>query len=380
MNRSVEPAGSSIRPRVRQLLRGLTHDPVLLALLALLALQTVLAPARIAHYPALVDWPTIAALAGLLLLTKGLEQSGALDRLGRWMIARMPTRRAAALALVLAAATLAMVLTNDVALFVVVPLTLGMCRIARIAPGRLIVFEALAVNAGSALTPIGNPQNLFLWQRSGVSFGAFVLQMAPLVAVLMALLLALTAVSFPARAMRVRLDGDAPATDRRLLALSLVLYLPFLVLADLHHAPAALGVLVLVFVLLRARLLLQIDWGLLLVFVLMFVDLRLLAQQEVVRSAMNRLDLAQPAHLLFAGALLSQFISNVPASIALADYSRDWRTIAWGVDIGGFGLIIGSLANLIALRLAREPGAWRRFHLYSVPFLVAALVVGWILL
>ncbi|MBS0317267.1 MAG: anion transporter, partial [Proteobacteria bacterium] len=324
-------------------LRTLAHDPVLLALLALLILQTALAPERIADYSALVDWPTIAALAGLLLLTKGLEASGALDRLGRWLIARMRTRRAAAIALVLAAATLSMVLTNDVALFVVVPLTLDLCRIARIAPGRLVVFEALAVNAGSALTPIGNPQNLFLWQRSGVSFGAFVLQMAPLVAVLMALLLALTFVSFPGRPLRERIGGELAAPDRGLLLLSLVLYLPFVLAADLHHAPLACAVVALAFLLLRPRLLLRLDWGLLLVFVLMFVDLRLLAQQQWVRSAMDHLALANPKHLLLAGALLSQFISNVPAAIALADYSHDWRAIAWGVSIGGFGFVIGSL-------------------------------------
>lgn len=359
---------------------ALIRDPVLLALLALLILQTALAPQRIASYPALVDWPTIAALAGLLLLTKGLEASGALDRLGRWLIARMRTRRAAAIALVLAAALLSMVLTNDVALFVVVPLTLDLCRIARIAPGRLVVFEALAVNTGSALTPIGNPQNLFLWQRSGVSFGAFVLQMAPLVAVLMLLLLALTYVSFPARPLRERLGGELAAPDRGLLLLALVLYLPFVLAADLHHAPIACAVVALALLLLRPKLLLAIDWGLLLVFVLMFVDLRLLAQQQWVRSAMDQFDLAQPTHLLLAGAVLSQFISNVPAAIALADYSNDWRTIAWGVSIGGFGIVIGSLANLIALRLAREPGAWRRLHLYSVPFLLVALGVGWVLL
>ncbi|MGH8822136.1 MAG: SLC13 family permease [Rhodoferax sp.] len=360
--------------------RTLGKDVVFLTLLGVLAALTVLAPGKVLSYPTLVDWPTIAALTGLLLLTKGVESSGALHRMGRWAIARVATQRSAALCLVLAAALLSMLLTNDVALFVVVPLTLAVCRFARLPATRVIVFEALAVNAGSALTPIGNPQNLFLWQLSGASFGQFALHMLPLVAVLMALLLALTVVSFPARPMHVGPEENEPPLDRTLLGVSLVLYVPFLVLADLHRAPWALAALTLIFLMVRPRILLQIDWGLLLVFILMFVDLRLLAGQSLVHGWMSRLDLAQPRHLFWAGVGASQVISNVPAAIALAEYSRDWRVIAYAVNIGGFGFMVGSLANLIALRMARERKAWLSFHAYSLPFLLLAGAVGYALL
>ena len=76
----------------------------------------------------------------------------------------MATERATAMFLLLAAAVLSTLRTNDVALFVLAPLTLDICRITDLPATRLIIFEALAVNAGSALTSIGNPQNLFLWQ------------------------------------------------------------------------------------------------------------------------------------------------------------------------------------------------------------------------
>ena len=363
-----------------RLVRTLGKDAFFLILLTLLAVQTVLAPAQIASYPSLVDWSTIAALTGLLMLTKGVENSGALRGLGRWAIARVNTERAAALCLVLAAALLSTLLTNDVALFVVVPLTLGVCRIARLPATRLVVFEALAVNTGAALSPIGNPQNLFLWQLSNASFGHFVAHMLPLAAVLMVLLLALTILSFPARPMHVNLQENEPLLDRTLLGVSLALYLPFLVLTDLHHAPWALAALALVFLLLRRRLLLQIDWGLLLVFILMFVDLRLLAGQSLVHAWMNHLDLTQPRHLFWTGVGLSQVVSNVPAAIALAEYSRDWGVIAYAVNIGGFGLMVGSLANLIALRMADDRKAWLSFHVYSLPFLAVAGIVGYALL
>ncbi|MFD2273516.1 SLC13 family permease [Undibacterium arcticum] len=167
-------------------------------LLLLLVGLTAVAPAKVSGYPALVDWPTIATLAGLLVLTKGVELSGYLHHLGERLLVLMPTERALALFLVLATALLSMLLTNDVALFVVVPLTVSL-RIAVAAPlpiTRLIIFEALAANAGSALTPIGNPQNLFLWQQSQLPFHSFVVALLPLFLLLMVPLLVLSAAAF----------------------------------------------------------------------------------------------------------------------------------------------------------------------------------------
>ena len=370
--------------RLRALFDNLRHDTFLLILIAGLVLLGSIAPNRLASYPALVDWPTIAALTGLLALTKGLELSGAIAWLGLRLVAAMATERALALCLVLAAALLSTVLTNDVALFVVVPLTLGVCRMTNMPATRLIVFEALAVNAGSALTPIGNPQNLFIWQLSNASFGQFVLHMLPLVLLTMLVLVALTCRVFGKRAIAREDDAIDAANhapiDRRLLAVSLGLYLPFLAATDLHHAGLAVLAVLATFVLVRPRVLAQLDWGLLLVFVLMFVDLRLFAGLDAVRHAMLGLGLEQAGHLYFAGIAASQLISNVPAAIALAEYSRDWRVLAYGVNVGGFGFMVGSLANLIALRMSGERRAWLSFHAWSLPFLVIAAAFGYVLL
>lgn len=358
---------------------GLRRDRFFLLLLAGLFVLAGLSPTPVTAFAALVDGATMAALTGLLLLTKGLELSGILHRLGHRLVSAMPSERALALALVTAAAGLSTVLTNDVALFVVVPLTLGVGRITRLPVTKLIVFEALAVNVGSALTPIGNPQNLFLWQVSQVSFGSFVAHQAPLVAVLMAALAITTTLAFPGRALHVASEGAAPL-DRVLLMLSLLLYGPFLVATDQGHAPIALAALVLMLAGLKPRALLELDWGLLLVFVLMFVDLRLLAQLPAVHAAMLSLGLGQPLNLYLASIGASQIISNVPAAIALAEYTSDWRVLAYGVNVGGFGFMVGSLANLIALRMSGDPKAWRVFHGFAVPALGVATGVGWILL
>lgn len=370
--------GAAAAPPLRVFLNALAGDYLLWILLLALTAFSLARPGGIVHYPDLVDWRTIATLAGLLALTKGVELSGYLPRLAQRLVAAMPTERRLAVFLVTATALLATVLTNDVALFVMVPLTLTL-KNSGVPLTRLIVFEALAANAGSVLTPIGNPQNLFLWQLANVPFEHFVLAMLPLAAVLMAPLLLMTLVAFSGKPVQLTVRQAPDRTDRLMLMLSLGLYIPFLLVTDLRHPYLALLTLA-PLLLARRELLARLDWALLLVFVLMFIDLRLLSQLDVVQAWIKSFDLAQLPRLYLAGIAASQVVSNVPAAILLAEYSRDWRVIAYAVNVGGFGLMIGSLANIIALRMAPDRRAWITFHAYSLPFLLVASALAWLLL
>lgn len=153
-------------------LQALKRDRFSIFYLSLALGSASLCPSRRTP-PAAIDWRTIITLSGLMMLTKGVELSGYFDVLGRKMVRRFATERKLALFMVFSAALLSTFLTNDVALFIVVPLTLTLRKLCEIPVTRLIIFEALAVNAGSLLTPIGNPQNILLWGRSGLSFTAF---------------------------------------------------------------------------------------------------------------------------------------------------------------------------------------------------------------
>ncbi|SMP54997.1 SLC13 family permease [Noviherbaspirillum suwonense] len=370
--------GASAAPPLRAFLAALAGDYLLWTLLLALAAFSMARPAAIPDYLSLVDWRTIATLTGLLALTKGVERSGYLPQLAQRLVAAIPTERSLAVFLVLATALLATVLTNDVALFVVVPLTLTL-KSSGAPLTRLIVFEALAANAGSVLTPIGNPQNLFLWQLSHVTFGQFTLAMLPLAAVLLAPLLLLTLLAFSGKRLHLSPRQSSAQPDRLMLMLALGLYIPFLVITDLRHPYLALLALA-PLLLARRELLARLDWALILVFVLMFIDLRLLSQLDVVRAWIGAVDLRQLPHLYLAGIAASQVVSNVPAAILLAEYSHDWRVIAYAVNVGGFGFMIGSLANIIALRMAPDRRAWISFHAYSLPFLLVAGGLAWLLL
>jgi Na+/H+ antiporter NhaD/arsenite permease-like protein len=360
--------------------RALRRDYLLHTLVAVCAALTLARPATLAMFPALVDWPTIAALAGLLVLTKGVEVSGFFHRLGFHLVTLEHTERKLAFFLVASSALLSTVLTNDIALFIVVPLTLALHGMATLPTARLVIFEALAVNAGSALTPVGNPQNLFLWQRSDLSFHTFVAQMLPLTLILLAVLAVMTALAFPGRRVDATEEEEPPPLDRRLLVLSVALYPLFIIATDLRHAGAGLAVVLAIFLIFRHSVLRRVDWLLIAAFVLMFIDLRLIAGIGLVRDLVARTGLSEPRHLYLAGVALSQLLSNVPTAILLAEHSSDTRLIAYAVDVGGFGFAVGSLANLIALRMLRSRRAWLVFHGYSLPFLIVAgvLVYLWL--
>ena len=350
----------------------LRSDWLLWILVGILLGFSLWQPAGIRGYPALVDWPTLAALGGLLLLTAGIEASGFLHRSAWRITGVIRDERRLALFLVAASALLAGLLTNDIALFIVVPLTLRLAQLAVLPVRRLVVFEALAVNTGSMFTPIGNPQNIYLWQSSGVHAHVFLAAMWRPTLVATLCLLGFTLAAFRPVPMQPHANGGPGPVRWPLFALSASLFLPFLVLADLRQAELALLLVAAIYLLAYREVWRGLDWPLLLVFLLMFVDLKLVAGLPWVQELVARLDLRHPLTLYATGTLLSQAISNVPATLLLSSYSSDWRTLAWAADMGGFGLALGSLANLIALRLGRQRGGLLAFHAWSLPFLLLA--------
>lgn len=341
---------------------------VLLAAAVLFALVRPRAPM---DYLRLVDWQTLGALAGLLAITQGVERSGMLQAAAARLLARTTDLRRLVLLLAASAAVLSALVTNDVSLFLLVPLTRVLATQAHLPLARLVVIEALAVNAGSALTPIGNPQNLFLWHRSGESFVGFVAMMAPTVAVMLFWLFA--AIWFMVPRVPIALKPaarDAAPVQPRLLALSGLLFVGFVIALDRHWLLAGLGMVFGAFLLLRPRVLLGIDWALLAIIALMFVDLRQLAELPTVATLLGQWPIGEGWRAYLAAIFTSQFISNVPAAIVLDPFVHDLPALAAGVSVGGFGCVLGSLANLIALRLAKLPNGLREFHRLSIPFLL----------
>ena len=321
-------------------------------------------------YLKLVDWQTVGALAGLLAITQGVEKSGMLQATAQRLLGRMTNLRSLAFLLTAGAAALSALVTNDVSLFLLVPLTRVLATQAHLPLARLVVLEALAVNAGSALTPIGNPQNLYLWHRSGDSFLGFMGMMAPTVAVMLFWLFVAVWLLVPRTPIALKPAAEAAPVQPRLLTLAGVLFVAFVVALDRHWLLAGLAVVFGAFLLLYPRVLRGVDWALLAIIALMFVDLRQLAELPAIAAQLKQWPIAEGWRAYLAAIATSQFISNVPAAILLDGPVRDLPALAAGVSVGGFGCVLGSLANLIALRLARLPSGLREFHKISIPFLL----------
>lgn len=376
-----------LRAPLRRWFAALLQERLLLMFGLLALVLGVVDPRPWSHYRVWLDLPTLLGLVALLVSIEAIRSSGYVQQAAQALTRRMQSLRGLALLLVSAAAMLSMLLTNDVSLFLIVPLTVALGLEAEIPVLRLVIFEALAVNAGSTLSPIGNPQNLLLWQRSGVSMVAFLAAMAPAFLVMTALLLALTWLAFPARALRRDEGGATPAPESArdpapkrpwLGTLAGLLLAATVVLLQQGRAALACGVVLAVFMLADRNVLKRVDWLLLATFAAMFLGLGHLAQWPPVQALLQALDWKQAWVMFLGGTLLSQFISNVPTAVLLSHYTTDYTALAVAVNVGGFGLGIGSLANLIALRLEGSRGALAAFHRTSVPFLLVCAPLVWL--
>ncbi|VAY89026.1 Inner membrane protein YbiR [mine drainage metagenome] len=350
-------------------------EPLLQLLIALGILMGFFHPTAWAGAVHRIHLPTLEVLGGLMLLTQGIEQSRILPKLGRHLLDRVHSERSLARWLTWASIILSTFLTNDIALFVVVPLTLALRQLAPVSWRRLIIFEALGVNVGSLLSPIGNPQNIYLWQLSHLSFPGFIEMMAPWGLVLLAGLALLVELGSSRRPIVLHLEDHTITVLRGLFWISLGLYLPFLGLVETGHSTWALA-LALGLGIFRPLLLRFLDWGLLVTFTLFFIDVGFLSSFFNPHQLPGLGQGKSHIVLFLWGILLSQVMSNVPATLFMAPETDSLKSLAYGVNAGGFGLFVGSMANLIALRMARDRQIWREFHVLSFPFLLFAVVTG----
>ena len=299
-----------------------------------------------AGYAGYVDWGTLAKLASMLLAVGGLNASGIIQVLATRVVAACSGVRLLVFALVGMTALTSMFVTNDMALLALLPLAaacLVTCgRLDLVAP--VFVLQGLAANLCGMLLPFGNPQNIYLAGFFDIGFVGFVRTMLPPFA--LATVLVGLACPFVGKES-VRVEVPAPAANARQAAFS-VCALACCVAAVVGVLPSW-ACLVCVAVLTLAGdacLPLRIDWGLIVTFAAFFVFSGNLARVPEVREAFAAW---LEAGAFVPAALLSQLISNVPAAIVLSGFTGDWAGLLAGVNVGGAGTPIASLATLIVI-------------------------------
>ena len=338
-------------------IKAFLQKETVLCIAALCAVATMLLVPPDGEYLHYIDWRVLCLLLCLMAVVAGFKSLGAFDWLTYQLLRRIKSGRVLGVTLVLLPFFCSMLVTNDVALIVFVPFTLALlsglgCERAMVP---VIVLQTVAANLGSMATPVGNPQNLYLYAAYSLSAGEFFSVVLPLTAVS---LVALTAASIPV--LPRALPEQSLREERISSAGKLGLYAALFVLCLLTvfrvvPYPVTTAVVVAALFLADRKLLKEIDFMLLLTFVCFFVVSENLGRVEAVRVFLQSL-LSKNSLLTAVGA--SQVISNVPAAVLLSAFTEDWRALLAGVNIGGLGTPIASLASLITLKLyMRWPGA-----------------------
>ena len=340
---------------MRKVLNFLKKEPVLcIAALAAAVSCCFVPPDR--GYIAYPDLRTLALLYCLMTVVAGLTQAGLFSRLAGFLCARAGTVRRLGLVLVLLSFFSSMLITNDVALLTFVPFAAAVLTLAR-RPGelsRVVVLQTVAANLGSMLTPVGNPQNLYLYSRYGFSLGDFLKLTLPIW--VLSLALCITACFLLPNAPLTRgPDTEAEPVKKSVWLHALLFLLCLLTVVRLLPWYVMLVLVVLVLLFGDRGLLLRADFFLLLTFLAFFVFSGNLARIPAVSGLLRRLLLGRE---YLVSLLASQVISNVPAALLLSGFTEAGRELVLGVDIGGLGTPIASLASLISLKLySRTEGA-----------------------
>ena len=336
-----------------------------------------------------IDWRTLGTLLMMLTVLEGFKRENVLRPVIR-LAGRLRTMTGLTLFLVFGVFFTSMFVTNDVSLIIFVPLTILLFR----AGGKerfllpVLTLENIAAVRGSLLMPFGSPQNLFLFGQAEVTAWHFMLHMLPLCA-LSAVLLICFILFFYRRDLREPIGTEAADTPwqpegrvRRIVYLALFVLVLLVIVTRTRFWYAAVAVVLLTVLATDRTLFAKVDYVLLLTFLCFFVFSSSITANPKISAVLRR---AVAGNEYWWGIGLSQLISNVPATIVLYPFTRNFAGLIYGVDTAGLCSLIGSLASVINYRIyVREyPGSGGRFikvfTLVSWAFFLLVVIPGLLL-
>ena len=334
-----------------------------------------------------IDWRVLGILLALMIIMEGLKENGLFASIGNALLKKTKKVWQLCAVLVFLCFFLGMFITNDVALITFVPFAIYVLKQSHKEElaAFIIVLQTLAANLGSMLTPIGNPQNLYLYQLGGYTMGEFLKVMLPFT-VASGVMLILCLFFIPGKMQKLeqenisRNNKDFTKKEKRNIGVYLVLFvLALSVVLRLIPYYIVLGIVVLLVLILERKILKQVDYCLLLTFICFFIFIGNLGNLPVFKENLEGLVTGRE---LLAGVISSQVVSNVPASLLLSSFTTDYNALLTGVNLGGLGTLIASMASLISYKqfantYNTEKGKYfRLFTGLSLLFLAVLLVLA----
>ena len=324
---------------------------VVLVVAAILAFVSAFVVKPSAAYLDYIDWHVLELLLCLMIVMAGLQKCGLFDWMGEALLKRTNKVWQLCLVLVMLCFFMSMIITNDVALITFVPfaiVTLEKCKKERLLIP-VVVLQTVAANLGSMLTPIGNPQNLYLYNLSGMSLGEFILCMLPNTGLSFVLILVSLFFIKGKQEEVQQAQGVQTKVDKKQTIMYVILFAEaLLVVAKVVPVELVLGIVLILVFCLDRTVLKNVDYCLLLTFISFFIFTGNLGNIPAIRDTLQALVNGRE---LLVGIVASQAISNVPAALLLSGFTTDYRALLAGVNVGGLGTLIASMASLISYKI-----------------------------
>lgn len=341
------------------------------------------------EYVGYINWQVLVLLFCLMSVMGGLQALGIFKAIANTLLHWANGLRQLTLLLVLLCFFFAMVVTNDVALITFVPFTILLLQMADLT-GEMIpilVLQTIAANLGSMLTPIGNPQNLYLYTVSGMSPADFVLTMLPLtlLSLFLLVLCCMLTKDVPLSGQILPpVQGESFSMWEKVTLSALLMLFAACLMTVFHVMPywTVLGISLIWFVFFERDVLGKVDYSLLITFIFFFVFIGNMGRIPAMRDAIASILAGREMIVSF---LCSQIISNVPAAVLLSGFTDHWKELLFGVNIGGLGTLIASMASLISYKFfvqadEKAKGKYlKHFTIMNILFAIPLLVVAFFL-
>ena len=374
---------------MKKTLNFLKKDLMLTVSLIAAAAGLIITPPK-ADFLTGIDWRTLGTLFMMLCILEGFKKENVLRPVEN-LASKLGTTAALSLFLIFGVFFTSMFVTNDVSLIIFVPLTILLFRSGEcekyILP--VISMENIAAIRGSLLTPFGSPQNLFLYgQAKQITFTRFLLHMSPL-SVMSAVLLVIFVLVLYRKNPKEKIifthesePWQKEKRPQRITCIALFFLVMLVIITRTRFWWAALIVVAVSILIADRRIFLRVDYVLIVTFLCFFIFSSSIAGNERIAEFLGR-SVAGREYWWVIG--LSQIISNVPASIVLYPFTKNFAGLIYGADTAGLCSLIGSLASVINYRIyVREyPGNGRKFiktfTLVSWAFFAVVVIPGYLL-
>ena len=300
-----------------------------------------------------MNFRVLGLLLALMTVVAGLRKTQVMDYVARKLAFSCKTIRTLGFLLTFLCFFASMFVTNDVALLSFVPLSISVLLLWKAEKYiiYIVVMETVAANMGSMLTPMGNPQNLYLADFYNMGNLEFFKATVP-VWLLSGIIIAIFLLKIENKPLEIEKDNNEIVINRRLsLVYGFLGLISILAVFNVISYVVAVAVVVAVVIVVDRRVLLGVDWFLLLTFIMFFIFVGNLGEIQAVKDFFGSI---AEGRELFVGAFLSQIISNVPAAVMLSSFTENGIPLMIGVDIGGLGTPVASLASLISYRIYKE--------------------------